>query len=169
MGKEVLRESFWNPAGALQGHGCSGLGTSSHVDVDAVLHLPLGGLGVGWVWGTTGGSSLFSCSLLPAAGLPRVLAGSSSEALPAPVFGRAAAENDFLHNMIRKAVEGKDINHKGQGSSSPVPCGGIGAVAHPLNTSGPSPRTGQQLPQGQCVAADSAQHGTAQSCCWPWG
>lgn len=29
MGKEVLRESFWNPAGALQGHGCSGLGTSS--------------------------------------------------------------------------------------------------------------------------------------------
>uniref|UniRef100_A0A8C2T3V7 Dedicator of cytokinesis protein 2-like n=1 Tax=Coturnix japonica TaxID=93934 RepID=A0A8C2T3V7_COTJA len=27
----------------------------------------------------------------------------------------AAAENDFLHNMIRKAVEGKDINHKGQG------------------------------------------------------
>uniref|UniRef100_A0A8C2T4L4 Dedicator of cytokinesis protein 2-like n=1 Tax=Coturnix japonica TaxID=93934 RepID=A0A8C2T4L4_COTJA len=28
---------------------------------------------------------------------------------------RAAAENDFLHNMIRKAVEGKDINHKGQG------------------------------------------------------
>ncbi|XP_064304760.1 dedicator of cytokinesis protein 2-like [Phalacrocorax carbo] len=27
----------------------------------------------------------------------------------------AAADNDFLHNMIRKAVEGKDINHKGQG------------------------------------------------------
>ncbi|XP_042695452.1 dedicator of cytokinesis protein 2-like isoform X2 [Centrocercus urophasianus] len=27
----------------------------------------------------------------------------------------AAAENDFLHSMIRKAVEGKDINHKGQG------------------------------------------------------
>ncbi|XP_009328538.1 PREDICTED: dedicator of cytokinesis protein 2-like [Pygoscelis adeliae] len=26
-----------------------------------------------------------------------------------------AADNDFLHNMIRKAVEGKDINHKGQG------------------------------------------------------
>ncbi|NWR39307.1 DOCK2 protein, partial [Tachuris rubrigastra] len=26
-----------------------------------------------------------------------------------------AAESDFLHNMIRKAVEGKDINHKGQG------------------------------------------------------
>uniref|UniRef100_A0A663FHH1 Dedicator of cytokinesis 2 n=1 Tax=Aquila chrysaetos chrysaetos TaxID=223781 RepID=A0A663FHH1_AQUCH len=25
------------------------------------------------------------------------------------------ADNDFLHNMIRKAVEGKDINHKGQG------------------------------------------------------
>ncbi|NWH62059.1 DOCK1 protein, partial [Geococcyx californianus] len=28
---------------------------------------------------------------------------------------RATADNDFLHNMIRKAVEGKDINHKGQG------------------------------------------------------
>ncbi|KFR11764.1 Dedicator of cytokinesis protein 1, partial [Opisthocomus hoazin] len=28
---------------------------------------------------------------------------------------RVAADNDFLHNMIRKAVEGKDINHKGQG------------------------------------------------------
>ncbi|NXU55959.1 DOCK2 protein, partial [Turnix velox] len=27
----------------------------------------------------------------------------------------AAADNDFLHNMIRKVVEGKDINHKGQG------------------------------------------------------
>ncbi|NWS42419.1 DOCK2 protein, partial [Probosciger aterrimus] len=27
----------------------------------------------------------------------------------------ATADNDFLHNMIRKAVEGKDINHKGQG------------------------------------------------------
>ncbi|NWQ84179.1 DOCK2 protein, partial [Columbina picui] len=27
----------------------------------------------------------------------------------------AAGDNDFLHNMIRKAVEGKDINHKGQG------------------------------------------------------
>ncbi|NXW07370.1 DOCK2 protein, partial [Fregetta grallaria] len=27
----------------------------------------------------------------------------------------AAADNDFLHNMIKKAVEGKDINHKGQG------------------------------------------------------
>ncbi|NXP59859.1 DOCK2 protein, partial [Chloropsis cyanopogon] len=27
----------------------------------------------------------------------------------------AAADGDFLHNMIRKAVEGKDINHKGQG------------------------------------------------------
>ncbi|KAJ7422885.1 dedicator of cytokinesis protein 2-like protein [Pitangus sulphuratus] len=26
-----------------------------------------------------------------------------------------AADSDFLHNMIRKAVEGKDINHKGQG------------------------------------------------------
>ncbi|NXH72959.1 DOCK2 protein, partial [Hydrobates tethys] len=26
-----------------------------------------------------------------------------------------AADNDFLHNMIRKVVEGKDINHKGQG------------------------------------------------------
>ncbi|NXU45970.1 DOCK2 protein, partial [Drymodes brunneopygia] len=26
-----------------------------------------------------------------------------------------AADGDFLHNMIRKAVEGKDINHKGQG------------------------------------------------------
>uniref|UniRef100_A0A8C3ILE2 C2 DOCK-type domain-containing protein n=1 Tax=Chrysemys picta bellii TaxID=8478 RepID=A0A8C3ILE2_CHRPI len=26
-----------------------------------------------------------------------------------------AAENDFLHTMIRKAVEGKEINHKGQG------------------------------------------------------
>ncbi|EMP29834.1 Dedicator of cytokinesis protein 2 [Chelonia mydas] len=26
-----------------------------------------------------------------------------------------AAENDFLHNMIKKAVEGKEINHKGQG------------------------------------------------------
>ncbi|NWS10864.1 DOCK2 protein, partial [Pachyramphus minor] len=25
------------------------------------------------------------------------------------------ADSDFLHNMIRKAVEGKDINHKGQG------------------------------------------------------
>uniref|UniRef100_A0A8C5X508 C2 DOCK-type domain-containing protein n=1 Tax=Malurus cyaneus samueli TaxID=2593467 RepID=A0A8C5X508_9PASS len=25
------------------------------------------------------------------------------------------ADGDFLHNMIRKAVEGKDINHKGQG------------------------------------------------------
>lgn len=33
--------------------------------------------------------------------------------------GRATAENDFLHNMIRKAVEGKDINHKGQGSRPP--------------------------------------------------
>lgn len=28
---------------------------------------------------------------------------------------RAAGDNDFLHNMIKKAVEGKDINHKGQG------------------------------------------------------
>ncbi|NXS03753.1 DOCK1 protein, partial [Oxylabes madagascariensis] len=28
---------------------------------------------------------------------------------------RVAADGDFLHNMIRKAVEGKDINHKGQG------------------------------------------------------
>ncbi|KAM6132363.1 LOW QUALITY PROTEIN: dedicator of cytokinesis protein 2-like [Pterocles gutturalis] len=27
----------------------------------------------------------------------------------------AAADNDFLHTMIRRAVEGKDINHKGQG------------------------------------------------------
>ncbi|XP_033920545.1 dedicator of cytokinesis protein 2-like [Melopsittacus undulatus] len=27
----------------------------------------------------------------------------------------ATADNDFLHNLIRKAVEGKDINHKGQG------------------------------------------------------
>ncbi|KFO74130.1 Dedicator of cytokinesis protein 2, partial [Cuculus canorus] len=27
----------------------------------------------------------------------------------------ATADNDFLHNMIRKAMEGKDINHKGQG------------------------------------------------------
>ncbi|XP_010133117.1 PREDICTED: dedicator of cytokinesis protein 2-like, partial [Buceros rhinoceros silvestris] len=27
----------------------------------------------------------------------------------------ATADNDFPHNMIRKAVEGKDINHKGQG------------------------------------------------------
>ncbi|KAL2305521.1 hypothetical protein Nmel_007509, partial [Mimus melanotis] len=26
-----------------------------------------------------------------------------------------AADGDFLHNMIRKVVEGKDINHKGQG------------------------------------------------------
>ncbi|NXN79491.1 DOCK2 protein, partial [Bombycilla garrulus] len=26
-----------------------------------------------------------------------------------------AADGDFLHNMIRKAAEGKDINHKGQG------------------------------------------------------
>lgn len=26
-----------------------------------------------------------------------------------------AAGDDFLHNMIKKAVEGKDINHKGQG------------------------------------------------------
>ncbi|NWU10537.1 DOCK2 protein, partial [Cephalopterus ornatus] len=26
-----------------------------------------------------------------------------------------ATDSDFLHNMIRKAVEGKDINHKGQG------------------------------------------------------
>uniref|UniRef100_A0A674K3S0 C2 DOCK-type domain-containing protein n=1 Tax=Terrapene triunguis TaxID=2587831 RepID=A0A674K3S0_9SAUR len=26
-----------------------------------------------------------------------------------------AAENDFLHTMIKKAVEGKEINHKGQG------------------------------------------------------
>uniref|UniRef100_A0A8C4YQS4 C2 DOCK-type domain-containing protein n=1 Tax=Gopherus evgoodei TaxID=1825980 RepID=A0A8C4YQS4_9SAUR len=26
-----------------------------------------------------------------------------------------AAENDFLHSMIKKAVEGKEINHKGQG------------------------------------------------------
>ncbi|NWI52263.1 DOCK2 protein, partial [Calyptomena viridis] len=26
-----------------------------------------------------------------------------------------AADSDFLHNMIRKAVDGKDINHKGQG------------------------------------------------------
>ncbi|NXW69868.1 DOCK2 protein, partial [Hirundo rustica] len=26
-----------------------------------------------------------------------------------------AADGDFLHNMIRKAMEGKDINHKGQG------------------------------------------------------
>lgn len=40
---------------------------------------------------------------------------------------------------------------------------GIGVVAHPLNTSGPSPRAGQQLPQGQRVAAGSAQRGTAQS------
>uniref|UniRef100_A0A8C3DX06 Uncharacterized protein n=1 Tax=Corvus moneduloides TaxID=1196302 RepID=A0A8C3DX06_CORMO len=30
-------------------------------------------------------------------------------------FSRVAADGDFLHNMIRKAVEGKDINHKGQG------------------------------------------------------
>uniref|UniRef100_A0A8C9N4Y0 Dedicator of cytokinesis 2 n=1 Tax=Serinus canaria TaxID=9135 RepID=A0A8C9N4Y0_SERCA len=30
-------------------------------------------------------------------------------------FPRVAADGDFLHNMIRKAVEGKDINHKGQG------------------------------------------------------
>lgn len=35
------------------------------------------------------------------------------------VSDRAAAENDFLHNMIRKAVEGKDINHKGQGIGPP--------------------------------------------------
>ncbi|XP_069712798.1 dedicator of cytokinesis protein 2-like isoform X2 [Phaenicophaeus curvirostris] len=27
----------------------------------------------------------------------------------------ATADNDFLHNMIQKAMEGKDINHKGQG------------------------------------------------------
>ncbi|NXE92761.1 DOCK2 protein, partial [Menura novaehollandiae] len=27
----------------------------------------------------------------------------------------ATADGDFLHNMVRKAVEGKDINHKGQG------------------------------------------------------
>ncbi|NXN93780.1 DOCK2 protein, partial [Rhinopomastus cyanomelas] len=26
-----------------------------------------------------------------------------------------AADSDFLHNMIRRAVEGKDINHKGEG------------------------------------------------------
>lgn len=38
-------------------------------------------------------------------------------------FSRVAADGDFLHNMIRKAVEGKDINHKGQGRDpvSPVP------------------------------------------------
>ncbi|NXE84792.1 DOCK2 protein, partial [Cochlearius cochlearius] len=41
-------------------------------------------------------------------------AGSSS-ASPRSAVRRAAADNDFLHNMIRKAVEGKDINHKGQG------------------------------------------------------
>ncbi|OWK56749.1 Dedicator of cytokinesis protein 2 [Lonchura striata] len=32
-----------------------------------------------------------------------------------------AADGDFLHNMIRKAVEGKDINHKGQGSDPVSP------------------------------------------------
>lgn len=38
-------------------------------------------------------------------------------------FSRVAADGDFLHNMIRKVVEGKDINHKGQGRDpvSPVP------------------------------------------------
>lgn len=30
-------------------------------------------------------------------------------------ISRVAADGDFLHTMIRKAVEGKDINHKGQG------------------------------------------------------
>lgn len=41
-------------------------------------------------------------------------------------FSRVAADGDFLHNMIRKAAEGKDINHKGQGrepmSPVPTPC-----------------------------------------------
>lgn len=41
-------------------------------------------------------------------------AGSSSEP-PRSGVCRATADNDFPHNMIRKAVEGKDINHKGQG------------------------------------------------------
>uniref|UniRef100_A0A803VDB1 Dedicator of cytokinesis 2 n=1 Tax=Ficedula albicollis TaxID=59894 RepID=A0A803VDB1_FICAL len=34
---------------------------------------------------------------------------------PNCAFSRVAADGDFLHNMIRKVVEGKDINHKGQG------------------------------------------------------
>uniref|UniRef100_A0A8C0C0D4 C2 DOCK-type domain-containing protein n=1 Tax=Buteo japonicus TaxID=224669 RepID=A0A8C0C0D4_9AVES len=37
------------------------------------------------------------------------------EETPQRCLRQAAADNDFLHNMIRKAVEGKDINHKGQG------------------------------------------------------
>lgn len=62
-------------------------------------------------WGAVG-SDLFCCCWWRAA----VLCEPSQLLL---VSGRAAAENDFLHNMIRKAVEGKDINHKGQGSRTP--------------------------------------------------
>lgn len=62
-------------------------------------------------WGAVG-SDLFCCCWRRAA----VLCEPSQLLL---VSGRAAAENDFLHNMIRKAVEGKDINHKGQGSRTP--------------------------------------------------
>uniref|UniRef100_A0A8C4V4C9 Dedicator of cytokinesis protein 2 n=1 Tax=Falco tinnunculus TaxID=100819 RepID=A0A8C4V4C9_FALTI len=50
-----------------------------------------------------------------AARVPRACPVGSSSESPCSRVCRVAADNDFLHNMIRKAVEGKDINHKGQG------------------------------------------------------
>lgn len=87
----------------------------------ALLHLPYGRLEAGKLW---------SCSRIQAAVHLLVVGAwlwgaamwSSLCVWPGSPFKsphsgvcRAAADNDFLHNMIRKAVEGKDINHKGQG------------------------------------------------------
>ncbi|TFJ96802.1 2-oxoglutarate and iron-dependent oxygenase domain-containing protein 2 [Platysternon megacephalum] len=48
-------------------------------------------------------------------GLMRTIATTLELLLEVVQENLVAAENDFLHTMIKKAVEGKEINHKGQG------------------------------------------------------